>query len=236
MIKNNNRAGFTIAEIVVAMLILGGIATILLPVILNNTREKINEVSLNKTYSMFQQNSRSVGLLISQGKIAESSNPVNTFFDAFAYMNKSKQGKTGGNSQMKTYLADYSPEFAQGDTSAGDCKINGFLSTDSNTLILNNGVFVMAQETNCNIFDELGQTALQNNGGNKIIVDTNGVKGPNKVGQDIFFFDVVYDDNGSYSVRPCAGSPAAGAAACGGDSSKWFERMGCGKKILGMNN
>lgn len=221
---------FTIAEIVITMMILGGIAMILMPTLLNNTQDKIGEVALNKTYSMFQQNARSIGLLISQGKIVESVDPVDTFFDALSLMNKSKQGAAGGNSQMDAYLADYTPEYARGEV--GTCLISNFLSTNSNTLILNNGVFVMAQDADCNVFDENGSPTKQNNGGKYIIVDTNGVRLPNKVGTDIFFFTVSID-NGMYKVSPAMGRP--GGTACDRSSSSWYDRIGCGRETLGMN-
>ena len=131
---------------------------------------------------------------------------------------------------MDAYLADYIPEFARGEV--GTCLISKFLSTNSNTLILNNGVFVMAQDADCNVFDENGSPTKQNNGGKYIIVDTNGVRLPNKVGTDIFFFTVSID-NGMYKVSPAMGRPSG--IPCDESSSSWYNRIGCGRKILGMN-
>lgn len=196
---NKMRKAFTIAEIVVAMLVLAGIAMILMPVLFNNARNQINDTALNKTYSTFQQTARSVGLLISQGKISDTGNDADTFFQALQ-----KTAKTVERSKDVAYFEGYSTDINDGDVLSAN---------SSNTVVLKNGVFVQCKTLN---------------GVNYIIVDVNGLRMPNKVGEDIYFFEVNSDRN-TYSVHPA--KKPIGKDSC--DKSKdWTNRIGCTKEQL----
>lgn len=196
------RKGFTIAEIVVSMMVLGCIAMVLMPVLVSNTKEQMNATALNKTYSTFQQTARSVGLLISQGKIAQTT-PVPTFFEALSHT-----AKVIPQSKNISYFEKYTHELCtvQND---GSCTLNKgitniFLPNNDNTTVLKNGVFV---------------TYGTYSGTNYIIVDINGLRPPNKVNDDIFFF-TVSNDNASYTVRPASGT-------CTENDATWSNRIGC---------
>lgn len=190
------RSAFTIAEIVIAMLVLGGIAMVLMPVLVRDTTQKFNETALNKTYSMFQQTARSIGLLASQGKITPSAgDDADTFFQALSATSKViKTSKNVG------YFDNYQPEVGRNFI---------FQADNTNTLVLKSGVFVSYHS---------------DGGDNYIVVDTNGVRKPNKVGDDIFYF-IVKSDNNSYSVHPALGN-------CDRTSDDYRDRIGCARRAL----
>ena len=203
------KKGFTVAEIVIAILVLGGIAMLLMPVLLKDTQAQVNATALNKTYSMFQQTARSIGFLASQGKIVVGGNnadsDIATFFEALQYVTKTKKiSSSDKDQQLKKYLNGYTPEFAT--ESAGHDAILFFADT-SNTVVLKNGVLVTYV-----LIDPVYY----------IIVDTNGIRSPNKVDSDIFFFEVVKNDSGVYSVHPAE-------KVCIENSDDWAERIGCAK-------
>ena len=189
------RKGFTIAEIVVSMMVLGCIAMVLMPVLVSNSKEQMNATALNKTYSTFQQTARSVGLLISQGQIVQTT-PVQTFYEALKHT-----AKIIPQSKNVSYFEGYTQEIPK--------DANGiqyiFNSNCPDTTVLKNGVFV---------------THGTYSGTDYIIVDINGLRPPNKVNYDIFFFTVSNDNNASYTVRPASGT-------CTENAQNWSDRIGC---------
>lgn len=197
-----DREGFTIAEIVVAMLVLGGIAMILMPVLFNNAQEQITATSLNKTYSTFQQTARSVGLLISKGQIVASPNDADTFFQALQ-----QTAKVVEQTKNVTYFEGYTTDITD--------EATNFAANQADTVVLKNGVFVSSKTYN---------------GTNYIVVDTNGLREPNKVGKDIFFFEVK-NVNGTYSVHP-AKTPKSKESCSYASDKTWEDRIGCTKETL----
>ena len=202
------KKAFTIAEIAVAMCVLGGIAALLMPVLYNDTEDKVLETALNKTYSTFQQTARSIGLLISRGRIAPGSTPTFTFFQALTEtaktiddmnlsdvdgQNLAANNNANVQSKMDAYLAGYDPDNAV-------------------TGIVPSGAFVMYDAPPG--ADEY------------IVIDVNGRKKPNVVGRDIFYFTVERSDSSSYSVRP----PRVGN--CNEASNALVDRLGCTRQSL----
>ena len=194
-----DREGFTIAEIVIAMVVLAGIAMILMPVLFNNAQNQITDTALNKTYSTFQQTARSVGLLVSQGKIVASADDADTFFQALQQTSRVVE-----RSKNVTYFENYTTDIDENDV---------LTANTANTVVLKNGVFVSHKTIDGHPY---------------IVVDTNGLRTPNKVGKDIFFFEVKNDEN-TYSVHP-AKTPS-GKADCNYDGD-WEDRIGCTKTKL----
>ncbi|MCR4880711.1 MAG: type II secretion system GspH family protein [bacterium] len=212
----NKKKAFTIAEIVVAMMVLGTIAMVLMPVLYNDTEERVTDAALNKTYSTFQQTARSIGLLISTGKIAPSSTPTFTFFQALTETSKTinvmdlsdvdsnidvRGDADNAKANMDVYLEDYNP----------DKKVTGITPGYANTVILKNGVFVMLD---IRAADEY------------IVIDVNGKKKPNEVGRDIFYFTVNKADSSSYSIKPASGG------SCDINSDDFNDRLGCTRQRL----
>ena len=222
---NIKKKAFTITEIVVAMLVLGAIAMILTPALYNSTEERVTDAALNKTYSNFQQTARSVGLLISSGKLTpSSSSPAFTFFQALTETSKtiSALDMTGNSdvvsvrtgsaankvkATMDEYLDGYNPD--------NDSRhpVTGIVPSYSNTIILKNGVFVMIS-------------------GDYIVIDVNGKRKPNRVGNDIFYFTVNAEDN-SYSIKPVMTGNCDDITSSDNTQAKRLnKRIGCARERL----
>ena len=202
---------FTIAEIVVAMTVLGGIALILMPSLVNNTQQQITDTTLNKTYSTLQQNARSIGLLVSRGQIAATT-PEGTFFDALQ-----ATAKIVDRSKDVAYFENYTTDVTGNNLFSSQAKVLDASSVD--TVVLKNGVFVSNKTVD---------------GTGYIVVDTNGLRAPNKVGEDIFFFTVNKSEwDGTYSVRPAQGTcKKQDDATCKENKTCWKNRIGCTKERL----
>ena len=174
----NKKKGFTIVELVIALMLIAAISMILTPVLFNNTDNQILLTSLNKNYTMLQEIHQAIPMLQARGRIPQNNNINNqTFMTAVALTQKAiglnSDGTSEDNNKFKHALNGYTTTPAK--------IINNY--TDFNlpdnpartTIILKNGVFI----SQCQI-----------NGNNYIMIDTNGIKSPNKTGRDIFFFSV----------------------------------------------
>lgn len=113
---------FTIAEIVVAMMVLSAISMILIPVIMNDSKEKVLETSLIKTYTLLQQATQSAAMQSAQGRIQLTGNPQADLTEAFK-------------ANMKVVDDDKIDEFIH----------NYSIPDRANTIILKNGVFIFVK-------------------------------------------------------------------------------------------
>lgn len=202
------KRAFTIAEIIIATLVLSGIAMILMPVLLGDTKEKVLETSLLKDYSMLQQTAHSMSLLIARGKISQGISPANTFFEALKQTSKSKS-----NVDLLSYYNNLEKSQELLANQAFD---------NANTLVLTNNTIYHYYNTGGNVASDY------------IIVDVNGKRGPNKAGTDIFYFQVDRDpvDN-TFSVIPA--SAPAGQATCDSKGGV-LDRIGCGGEKIKNSN
>ena len=203
---------FTIAEIVIAMVVLSSIAMILMPVLIKDTNKQTTDTALEKTYSLLQQTARSVGLLTTRGKLSYNSVAVYTLFEALEATTKAKKGT---DRKSEGYFDDYTT----------DLPVN-FVANGDNTLILGNGVFVM-------YMNELSPGI-----GPYIVLVVNGKRTPNKVGKDIFFFSAEYDKyiNNNIAVYPALQPSRCDdeeiCDLCNMQSTDIKDRVGCARKIL----
>lgn len=147
------KRAFTIAELVVAMIIIGTIAIILMPILVTDNEKQVLKASLEKSYSNLKQVSQAVPLFIARGKISSTSTNSDKFFAALRQSQKLMR-------KQDEYLANYELELG---------------TNIIETVVLRNGVIVMLQESD------------------RIVVDVNGIKRPNLLGRDIYFFEL--DDN-----------------------------------------
>ena len=65
----NKKKGFTIAEIVISLMLIAGIAMVLTPVIFSDTENQVLYTSLNKTYTLLQQVHQAEAMFEARGKI-----------------------------------------------------------------------------------------------------------------------------------------------------------------------
>lgn len=162
-------AGFTLAEVLITLGIIGIVAAMTIPTLINNSRKAGLESGFKKSYSMIQ-NAYEKAYFDNGGKALDFSNAddITLFFSNFQIASSTKP-------------AGYATRY--------------FDSTSSLTIVRQNGdyadfaflppkypSYVLADGSMIGIFSGSG------NGWPTILVDTNGTRGPNRLGYDVFTF------------------------------------------------
>jgi prepilin-type N-terminal cleavage/methylation domain-containing protein len=184
--KNNLKA-FTLAEVLITLLIIGVVASLVIPAIINDTQKEEFVTGAKKTYSVLNQ----VAELIKMDNggtyvdaFLSTSDTVNKFAEKLSYTAKCTNATNDGtcwhldNTMMKTLdgldWGTTSPTTAQG------LKLN-----DGNLVW-----FIQVSKDCSNSSTWSLDTSNPNNPFNYVcsllIIDVNGFKSPNRMGRDIF--------------------------------------------------
>ena len=179
--SSSKKRGFTLAEVLLVITIIGIIASYTVPSLLNSVQDKLYQTGFKKAYSnlsniQMQMISDNGGSL--KGVFADQDQLLTKFESYLIYAKKC------------TWGADY------GFCWAADAEfLNGLLMSDyeqdSMGFILNDGSFLrlILDNTDCsNTNGTLGSICA------KATIDINGFKGPNVVGKDIFWFWIRAND------------------------------------------
>jgi len=178
---------FTLAEVLITLGIIGVVASLTLPTLVNGYRRKVTETRLAHTYSVISQ----------VFKRAEADyGPMADWGLGSGGINSS--GATVMNSLINTYMLPYLDgatvkRMSQGQfgRKAGILYADGKTYWDQNStgtfFILKNGVTLNFGSTGVNSSDGTSLSL-------RIYVDINGAKEPNMLGKDIFTMDVSYYD------------------------------------------
>ena len=179
--KNN---AFTLAEVLITLVIIGIIASMTIPTLMNNTNKQEYVSRLKKTYSTLSKAANAVIAEHGSAKNwADSSESVYTLFKEHLQLSKDCGSAAGCFPQT--------PIKKLGDGSSLDWNND----TSFKKLILADGVNVSFESnTNCN-FDDSSSAGVKDGCG-FIQADINGEKGPNIIGIDVFEF--VLKENGLY--------------------------------------
>lgn len=173
--------GFTLAEVLITLLVIGVVSSIIVPTIINDTQEAEFKVAWKKKYSELEQASR---LLIADNggtlkNLCSGSYScfTNSFINYLSYSKTCSNAKNEGCWHMgnEWYYINKSPA-AILDNSA----ING-RNYSGRGVILNDGTFLFSVW----LLADCSWVQYPNSCGH-ITVDINGFKGPNTVGKDIY--------------------------------------------------
>ena len=182
--------GFTLAEVLITLVIIGVVAAMTIPTLINNTKKQEYVSKLKKTY---QTLAAATSAIIaeegtpnaSEGGWADTIEHIGLLYKKHLSYTKECILKTGCMEQNEIkYL-----------------NINNFAFSNINTrtdiakFVLADGVQVL--------YDSISSNCVNNNGGSfgwctRIIVDTNGAKKPNVFGRDVFAF--VLKEQGLYPM------------------------------------
>lgn len=181
------KRGFTLAEVLITLGIIGVVAAITIPVLINQTKDAEYATAYKKAYSIFSNafanvkhdNGDSVKALCSEntGRTLAGSKCIS---DAFkSYLKVAKDCETGNSNDCTNFYTNSS-------NLNGDNTFTTIISSRSatnTTFVLNDGSVVSFDfaggDNNCNSNPDDTPECFT------IIVDTNGNKGPNKLGLDI---------------------------------------------------
>ncbi len=182
------RLGFTLAEVLITLGIIGIVAALTIPTVVSKYQKRSTVTQLQKVYSVLNQ-----AYLFSKVEGGDNVllNNVNAGYDMDAETSQEK---------ISEYMENYFLPYLKVQKNCGisyDTKCFGFqhnninndstgMSWNKYNVILQDGTFISAvYNTLC---DENGVCA--NGGGILLFVDLNGAKGPNVAGKDYFMFYV----------------------------------------------
>lgn len=204
--------GFTLAEVLITLAIIGVIAAMTIPSLINSTNDTELRVQWKKAFSTMSD--ATLMVVANKGSIdfTDSNSMIN---DYKAYYTYNKTG-TSGSLFAPKYLWYKNPTGTGTDSSV----------TTYPSLVLNDGsvVYFRSISSNCT-----GTSVSLTNICGALAVDTNGQKAPNMYGKDFFTTWVVLT-NGSYVVYP-AGTHGDGRS-CVANSNVWEQSSGCAAVAL----
>ena len=197
------KAGFTLAEVLITLGILGVVIAMTLPTVVGKYKKQATVSQLKKAYTVLSQL-----VLQSQedngGVYFSTSDTVNAdvakkFFEQYwlPYFNSPTVSKEG----VFPYGEGYVFKFLSGQTheltiytyySQGRI----YLTTMDGTAYL---IHIMSWEFKYDDDGNLASQIAKYSSSQKVYVDLNGIKPPNTIGKDVFIFQVYFDKN---IVRP----------------------------------
>lgn len=184
------RAGFTLAEVLITLGIIGVVAAITIPSLINNANEAEYNTSAKKIYSELSQALLAIISLNGGENIGTNPGDVTNplLRDDFAtVMNFVKKGTEYDLVPSYTYTLYKSNTVLYGPVSSGSLRAAGITASGVYLLIRNQSACIPAGTVS-----DCGY----------IIVDTNGTKKPNMMGKDVLRFTIAKDANGAFKIIP----------------------------------
>ena len=178
----NFKNGFTLAEVLITLVIIGIIAAMTIPSLMNKTNEQELVVATKKAYSVLNQAYQRVmaenGEIIPSALGSNTQEATTTFGEMFAKQLNTQ--KICGTSRNGDCFADGQYKLLSGSPSTN-------LNIESNYKIrLNDGMSVSL--LTLNLFILAGSSEQLQKTFGEMYVDVNGNKGPNTFGKDTFKF------------------------------------------------
>ena len=208
------KQGFTLAEVLITLGIIGVIAAMTLPALINQTQGKELETGLKKAYSVIQTALNQMAY--DEGQIINNANyPTHTFMPIFKkYFKITKDcgtvgcetpgtSDTGIHSHSKNYKT-YNNKDLQ----------NALF--DDGQAIASDGMLILIENNSLGIF---------------LSVDVNGIyKKPNRWGHDLFTFQIM--DSGKLLPMGAEGTKYNSTDYCSATSSNTSNGIGCTYRAL----
>lgn len=219
MTKNKySISGFTLAEVLITLGIIGIVAAMTLPALVNITQGKELETRLKKSYSVLQN-------AFNQMSYDEGQTINNTNYGAGKFMPVFKKyfkiAKDCGTvncekpGTSESGMANYSENYK---TYNNKNMQNAYL--DDGQALISDGMLILIENNNRGIF---------------LSVDVNGInKKPNRWGHDLFTFQVT--DNGKLLPMGADGTKYNSTDYCSATSSITFNGIGCTYRALTDKN
>lgn len=230
-IKTSMNMGFTLAEVLITLLIIGVVASLVIPALVNNTNKAEYIAKLKKEYSILQQAFTLIemdagGSILydsnfnsSTGDNMTDSNAMNTFASKLNVIKNCGSGagcwyasplkNLGGNEDTPNLEAKWTNNYGKA--------------------ILTDGTMIRFDINNSNCLTTQGSapagSPLYLSGCGDIRIDVNGASGPNKIGIDVFGFYIT--QNGIYPK-----GIFNDGYSCDINSTSYVTSDGCSSKIL----
>lgn len=195
--------GFTLAEVLITLGIIGVVAAMTLPALLNKTQSKVLESQFKKVYSELNQ--------VAQLFKKDNEISVSEYFEG--------KGSQNAIILLKKY---YKGARMIDDTTYASKDENGNIKSANYDIYTMNGTKLLMgpcddvgfySESGGRIYSFVADTILQGNDGPVVCVDINGHKGPNKYGYDIHIFYFTTDGFVYPMGQPHKNNPSSTAVA-----------------------
>lgn len=188
------RAGFTLAEVLIVLTILGVVAALTIPTIIANKDKQTYVSQLKKMYSSLE-NGRKLASIDEGGDISELFSITKSSKDTFdALTRQFKVAKYCGDASGCWYDG---MKYLDGSLYNGDGLFETYYDGHEGKGILADGSLIMVSSNHDSCTDSSDYTAYSPPAYRykcgEIYVDVNGKKAPNIIGRDVFRFDVTRD-------------------------------------------
>ena len=175
----NKKSGFTLAEVLITLGIIGVVAALVLPGIITNHRKKEVITKLKKAYNVTSQAHYAATHALSEADPDAIQNNAQKYFKEYwePYILITKKCKTYKDCG---YASNTPWKYMNGTKSS----LWVMLQDTRVAFITNDGVIYI-------VYNSTQSGTIVNTA--RVLVDINGAKAPNKYGEDVFFFDRLPD-------------------------------------------
>ena len=219
---SNIKKGFTLAEVVIVLVVMSAVAMILTPTLISNNEQRVMLTALKKNYADLLVLQDAINLEnIRHTRCARlDMTNADSFMRTISGNNCGNNGNPSGicdddgliPSYLKTLRGQAKIDFRN--TRIPPAYINNLMCGGGQNIDLNNnGVFAILKNGVIWVLYRLDD----NRAG--VRVDVNGIKSPNRVGKDVFYFVIARNTSaGKWEVRPWnnVDCPAPGAPGAPG--------------------
>ena len=217
----NIKYGFTLAEVLITLVIIGVIAAMTIPSVINNTKKHEYVSGLKKAYSTLKSATNQI--MVEEGSPRGDAGGWALYPQGVynLYKNHLSIAKDCGNGrgcvdQLSTHGTGHVNGFKalSGNSYAGNnCELDTgfykFILADGTQVIINDGSYPACDHGSTNT-GSYGMCSA-------IFVDVNGEKGPNTWGRDVFYFAIKEDGlhpGGCDLISSCSKSGQGVGCAC----------------------
>ena len=197
--------GFTLAEVLITIVIIGVISAFAIPVIVTNYKEQAVKSALKKNYSVLKDALNMYQFDNGIRLLPEDIAPLELKDKIIKYFIVAKDCKG------TTRCMDYTKY----KNKTGQEAVEATYFLDDGQFVLNDGTIVFIENSGSFI---------------TFSVDVNGDKGPNRFGEDLFMFQLMSD--GQVLPMGASGTVFIGDSSCSNTSSDPYNGTSCTQKML----
>lgn len=219
MFRNVFKSGFTLAEVLIVIGIIGVVAAVTIPILIREYQNTQYVTQLKKAYNQFNQALKQMAAdancgndLVCTGDFKVPKNTRDFGADLIKYFKVSKYCEYPPSSDLQCKSWNYNENFDGSGTNHSNY-VNGrynFLTADGIIFSIYSRADMGSDSENCKESTGSGVLGYTTQLCGDLIIDTNGSKGPNYMGRDVWLF---YITNGKGAMI----YPSGGAD----DNSPW---------------
>ena len=221
--EKESKIAFTLAEVLITLGIIGVVAAMTMPSLIQSYKEKATVTAVKQSYSIFAQALKMVTIdnpdlsALTDSKLSAKENSQIMFNEISKHIKKVKSCDVGGRCMASTYVNINNQILPRKNWEDENNLVTGVLANGTGFWILN----------------------LPNNTVGQIGIDINGDKRPNKLGVDFFWFTFGMDGNlyagrGPYNEKTPAGE--YNNCELGGSGLSIYNGYGCSEWIITHEN